>query len=373
MKNIFKNKLYVLLPLFSFVLLMLSCGQKYDDLAQPSTETPRKPWQPHPSVLYENFNCEVAWADSSRMYVAGRQYFMEFDSLHRLVRKVKYQTDTSFDYYYEKPYIDNRFFIYFADEKRTMDKIVVRSVENLSLMDTIFSKDLPAPIDKGYYNWFVREHLSFCRVVGDRLVVFVSAISPTVAIYKINKNTNSLTVDYEGYVELYGVNPNFAGPSIFGAHAISEDELYVGGYSPIQLNVRTRQIQPLNITAVFADFGKIKDTLYIRGRTVFGIDSKLSINTLVNGQFSETIFEKHLLPAILFFTGDECFGTQYYNRGIYDIKFTRIDDKMQIDINTIDDLGVIDIQQLIRFKDRMYVVSVNGLYYKPLSEFRVYK
>ena len=44
-----------------------------------------------------------------------------------------------------------------------------------------------------------------------------------------------------------------------------------------------------------------------------------------------------------------------------------------MDYKTIDNFGLSDIQQLIRFKDRIYVISVNGLYYKPFSEFRVYK
>lgn len=366
MKNRYKKIIFYTL----LVILWVSCGPKYDDLntVTPTTAEPiRKPWQTHPSVLFENFSCKAAYADSSKMYVVGHSYFMEFDSTHRLVRKIQYRPDSSRPYYNNLPFINERFFAYW--EWRN-DSIFIYRTDNLAIKYGFTLHNLPFSNLHDLCSSF--GETPFCRVMGNKLLLFLqerkanSEYKNIIAVYQINDNPTALSVDYQYYIEL---GSGYSGV-ISNINIKNDEELYIGTDTSKLVNVRTRSVRLLSPFIAYPKIGKIKDSLYLLGRNQ---RRGLTVQVHANQQWKTYDFGEAGNSATFFdyfFTNNQCIALD--NDAIALFNFAINGDSMKINYRGIDTYGTGAIRQVIRFKDRMYIVSENGLYYKPLSEWLVH-
>lgn len=371
-----KNTLLKIIFFSLILVLWAACRPKYDDLTTPNpttAEPTKKPWQTHPSVLFENFSCVAAYADSSKMYVLGHNYFMEFDSTHRLVKQTKYRSDSSRKHN-EIPYVGERFFAYWDywyKDGQSKDSIVIHRTDNPAIKYVLNRQNFSFYISGSLTDGF--SQTPFCTVMGNKLLLFFYTRLPNsqyksfIAVCQINDLPNSFTVDYQYSIE---IGQQFES-IISNIYPKNEEELYIGTDTSKIVNIRTRSITPLSPFIAYPKIGKLKDTLYFLGRNE---RNGLTVRTLINHEWKSYDFGEagsHLAFFHYFFTNNQCIGM--YNNAIAHFQFTTVANDLGINYREIDRFGAGLIKQVIRFKDRMYIISENGLYYKPLSEWLVYR
>ncbi len=355
-----------------FAIIAIFCtvnSCKPDPITPVLPSAPAKAnWTLHPATIGKQFITSGLYKEANRLTVVGFDYRLYLDTAHQVIQHTPFHRTRS-EITYILPAIHKKFFAYVYEGIYTLSQytsVKVHSTANPAIYSNI-------PIQQfGRYVSIIQNEEPTC-VLTDANKLWIPVMDSTggmkgyILKFHLTIGTDSIEYRLEERLQL----PNSMGQRLWdrGAmQAFGEDTIWASLMGTCyQINLRTNVITPV-FPLNNGKFMYIRDTLF-----AFGLDETLqniSYNYLPKGQ---TQWQRFKIGGISgsemrwFFLENEILAVLDRNQ-LYHFKV----DGNQVHFKPLDLQGTELIQDITYFNGRVYIASLQGLYYKSWKDFWTY-
>jgi hypothetical protein len=362
-------KLFIpFLVFISIVYMAASC--KPDPI--PTVEQPKSTkvnWSRHPATNGKQFITNGLYKEADRLTVIGFDYRLYLDTAHQVLQQTYFNRSRNEIDYLNPAAINKTFFAYVQEDNvfsSFFTSVIVRSSANPAMYSLI-------PVSRfGQYAMIFQYKEPTCLLTDENKLLIPVAdttggLTGYLLKFQLTMGTDSVEYRLEERIPL----PNTATSwrwATGGMLQLGTEDIWANLMETcFKINLRTKVIThsfPLNN----GKFGMIRDTLY-----AFGLDGTLqtiSYNYLPKGQ---TQWQQFKIEGVSggsmrwYFVENEILAV-LDNDKIYhftvegnNVRFRRLDSE-----------GVELIKDITYFKGRVYIASLQGLYYKSWKDFWTY-
>jgi hypothetical protein len=366
------------LGLFFILLSLISC--KEDEFPfNPTDSTYYTSWNPHPAVQFDNIHLQNAYATDDRLYVLGANHFLTFDENHELINDYLISKEAIYIGIRYQPTVTEKIFGYYDYESgNNRSKLKLHLNENPAISTTI---DLETFNTKWRLN--SRNGNQFVVTPDNELILPViytdvdgGGINDTSVIkmvsFDLTISENSLEATLKDSLLIFREEERVYYLANKGMFFQNEQLYFTLDFKGLfQINWTTKESSYVtDLTRAF--FMPMEDTFFIAGHTVS--DYLLQFNFATTnpptqwnlykfGYYDNGFmrFDKVQNQIIGYRLDDMLhFITDYPNNQIH---FKAI---VKEDLNT-------NIEKIIEFRDRVYLVSATGLFHKKTENFFNYR
>jgi hypothetical protein len=365
----------------AYILLILaSCKHEYID-TPPTLSLADTTWTSVQSINYDKTILKTAFVTNNSLYMIGNNYFLEMNDKEELVKSELISKNGIGTGRFNSPYINSKFSVYKEVNDDKTPIFTIRETTNPKIKTTI---DI-SQIDTNYF-YINGYNYPFCAINDENQLILSVA-------YRNWQNLNS--VSYDNYFLIFNLfkSQDSVGYKIDKLIKVPDSRKYnelepalvtrifpydygfyfTSKYSEVKfVSTRTGSVDkyfPFN----GGIFSNRNDTLFLLGyntQDILSIYSKPKLNTEWNGA---TLTE---LP--LGFNGYKfkLIDNQYiiyWGSQIWHLTFN--DTKNTFSIKEIQNIGLSSafIEDVCLFNDKIYILSGNGLFTKPLKTFFSYQ
>lgn len=345
--------------LFLFIGLFSACSKDDTPISNYYTE-----WQAHPEVNFDKIYLQNGLVVDDKLYVVGNNYFLTFNENHELENEyliseaginigfANIPTITKKVFGYKKSDYDPELVLHLNNNPN------VKTTIDLNALDTMNIVNIST-----YYN----EHFV---ITEDNILIIpckrkISQMEYRHVFYFIQLEITATEINYQVLSTVqYSILHPFSNTDITGL-SLRNNNLYFVNDSLYQLNLNsleTNNLRDMN----YGYFMEVQDTFFIVGHDY---NYNLSFNyTVNNGQnFILNSFGYYDNGFMRFASiGNQIIG--YRGGGLIHFQLTN-EFINYSSINTTDIYRTFDIEKILTFKDRVYLVGRNGLYSKALNSF----
>lgn len=362
--------------LFFFIIMLAACR---DDKNIVPPEVPVSidssqlgAWERHPEVKGDNFITRKLFVDKNKLFCVGGSHFMSFDATHKMLQSYKFSDIDINDFSIREPYINNQYFVY-SDPFYNPKFVKIHLVANPSVSATINVSDIDSTYQRVFY-----ETGQPCTIMNDKLIL------PSVRWVRRNdpiKGDSLVTIDYfhiyilshtdskidYKYEKTITVNDRRGYVSIGNIFSFYTDNsnFYYLQYGLKKVNLATGSYNFEENPLRYGTFGFKNDTLWGLGTTqnlgtqiTFKIDvwNTSSLGNLGDGGAFKWYFldNKHIVGVFM--------GRQIFEL-VVDLKSNKFS------LTELLSSGTRNINDIAIFKDRVYLASNDGLFYKSVNSF----
>lgn len=356
-----------LLVFISMVSMVASC--KPDPI--PTVEEPKPTkvnWSRHPATNGKQFITNGLYKEADRLTVIGFDYRLYLDTAHQVLQQTYFNRSRNEIDYLNPAAINKTFFAYVQTD--TFSYRYFTTVKVHSTANPAVSCHIPIRRFGSYVTVFQYKEPA-CLLTGDNKLLIPVAdttggLTGYILKFQLTVGTDSIEYRLEDRILL----PNTASWrwATGGMLQLGTEEIWANLMETcFKINLRTKVITPY-FSLNDGKFGMIRDTLY-----AFGLDETLqtiSYNYLPKGQ---TQWQQFKIEGVSggsmrwYFVENEILAVldddkiYHFTAEGNNVRFRRLDSE-----------GVELIKDITYFNGRVYIASLQGLYYKSWKDFWTY-
>lgn len=379
-----KNTFFYYVFLLVAGLSIISCNK--DKPVEPAVLPPvidsvrLAAWTRHPTVKGENFIVTRFYQEKNQLYAIGGNYLMIFDTSHQMVQSHKFSNIPINDVLSTRtPFVNNRYFAY-SDYVYNPNFVKIHLLATPSVYTTINVSDVDSSYSRLFYH-----HGQPCTIMADDKVILPAlrylrrpgsawrdSIVPVTyfLVYQLSATSSTINYRYEKTIDLPALSNEVS--NIF--HSESErGYFYFVQYGLHKVHIpsgmRTTEVDKVWLS----NNGVVRDTLWSIGHQtdVNGDETVISYKTQDWQSYILSNFSLGRDFKWLFIDNKHIIGIYTRSGQIFDFQPDLKTNKFTL--KELLSSGVRDVNDITVFKDRVYIATNNGLFYKTKDAFFTYK
>lgn len=347
--------------LFLLIGLFSACSKDETPIIEANYYTE---WQSHPEVTLDKIYLQNGLATEDKLYVVGNNYFLTFNENHELEDEYLISTTGVNIGYTNIPTITKKVFGY--KESEYEPTLYLHSNENPDIKTAIDFNTLDT-MNIVQINTYYNEHF----VITDDNILIVPCrrkISETEykqVFYRIQLDITPTEITYQVLsIFQYPIFHPLSRISLTGL-SLRNNDLYFNTDSLFKVNLNsleTNKIRDLR----FGYFMEVQDTFFIIGHDYhYNLSFNYSVDDGQNFNLNLTNFDDN---GYMRFAAIDNQIIGYRGGSLIHFQVTS-DFIAYASVNTTNIYKTFDIEKILTFKDRVYLVGRNGLHSKSLDSF----